>query len=507
VTPLIPFTTARRLAFALATFGSAVMLATASSALAGRSSIGGANFVATGHDMDFHCAVAGPEEVEQECKYLKIVVDKVRNGSSLPILALDQGNHNFFSGVQELTEALKNAGYTGAGEVVTVDPADTTAFDETAFVNGKGEPLYSAIITASDETCEGCDNNEEGENNINARAADFKAYFNAGGGILALAGAHRFETYYNFVPLKVGATAVEPPFTVTSEGEALGITNEEANCCVTHNSFTYPPPEPFVTLERDNAEKAETIAAFNVKITEQGFSTITTTLSGEGKSGEKITVEGGTAVTDSATLSGANAEQATGTVEYNVYSDPECKTLVAEAGSVSVSGGVVPSSNPETLAPGTYYWQASYSGDELNKPATSGCGEEVETVEAPKCSQIHGNGHWGPRGGPEGGNLGDKLSTNLGEKQELQTKEPAAGFHIHLTHLQSASCVAIAGGFEFSGTGSVEYNHEKHGYSASFAFAITGGHTYYTLVIEHEGSVIYALLDQQLRRGGTEHIS
>jgi hypothetical protein len=506
VAPLIPFTTACRLALALAALATGVTLTTASSAFAGRSSIGGADFVATGHDMDFHCAVATPAEVEQECKYLKIVVDKVRNGSSLPILALDQGNHNFFSGVLELTEALKKAGYTGAGEVITVNPANTTEFDETAFVNEKGEPLYSAIVTASDETCEGCDNNEEGESNINARAADFKAYFNAGGGILALAGAHRFETYYDFVPLKVGATAVEPPFTVTSEGEALGITNEEANCCVTHNSFTYPPPEPFVTLEKDNAEKAETIAAFNVQITEKGFSTITTTLSGEGRTGEKISVESGTAVTDSATLSGPNAERATGTVEYKIYSDAECKTLVAEAGSVSVSGGTVPSSSPETLAPGTYYWQASYSGDELNKPAASGCGEEVETVEGPKCTHIHGTGHWGARG-PEGGNLGDKLSTNLGEKQGLQTTAPAGGFHIGLTHLASASCVAIGGGFEFSGSGSVTYNHQKHGYTASFAFAVTGGRTYYTLIIEHEGSVIYTLLAQQLRRGGSEHIT
>jgi len=497
----MPFTTKRRFAFTLAAFGIVTMLATASSAFAS-----GANFIATGHDLDYHCSVAFETEVEQECKYLKIAVDKVRNGSTLPILALDQGNHNAFPGVVELPEALKNAGYTGVGEVVTVDPANATELNETAFVNGKGEPLYSAIITASDETCGGCDDNEEGENNINARAADFKAFFNAGGGILALSGAFRFETYYNFVPLKVGATAVSPPFTVTPEGEALGITSEEANCCATHNSFDYPPPEPFVTLEKDNAEKAETIAAFNVKITEQGFSTITTKLSGEGKEGEKITVESGTAVTDAANLSGEHAASATGTVEYKVYSDPECKTLVAEAGTVSVSGEAVPSSNAETLAPGTYYWQASYSGDELNKAAVSGCGEEVETVEGPKCSHVAGNGHWGPRGGPEGGNLGDNLSTELNAHQELQTTGPNDEFHMHLTHLASASCVAIAGGLEFSGTGSAKFDHQN-GYTASFAFAVTGGHTFYTLIIEKEGTVVYALIAQQLRRDGTEHIS
>jgi hypothetical protein len=487
-TGLIP-SAARRLALALGLLCATAMTAAASSAYAS-----GANFIATGHDMDFHCSVAGAEEIEQECKYFKIVVEKVRNGSTLPILALDQG--------RELPTALENIGFTKAGEVVTVNPANAKELEETAFVNGSGEPLYSIIITASDETCGGCDDNEEGEGNINARAADFKTFFNAGGGILALAGANRFETYYNFVPLKVGATAVSPPFEVTPEGESLGITNEEANCCVTHNSFNYPPPEPFVTLEKDNAGKAETIAAFNVKITEKGFSTITTTLSGGGKSGEKITVEGGTAVTDAATLTGEHVASATGTVEYKVYSDNECTKLVANAGSVEVSGPSAPSSNPETLAPGTYYWQASYSGDELNKPATSGCGEEVETVEGASCTRVYGRGHWG-----EGGNLGNNLSTNLAEGEHLATTTPNGEFHVYLDkhRLTSASCVAIEGGFEFSGTGPAVVNH-AHGYTVSFAFAKSGSDTFYTLIVEKEGVVVYALIHQKLKHGNHEHI-
>src|SRR6266404_5317095 len=90
----------------------------------------GANFVATGHDMDYHCGFGSTEE----CEYLKIVLDKVRAGSTLPILALDQGS--------EVPNALANAGFTGAGEVVTVNPADATAFNATAFVDGAGHPLY-----------------------------------------------------------------------------------------------------------------------------------------------------------------------------------------------------------------------------------------------------------------------------------------------------------------------------------------------------------------------------
>lgn len=189
----------------------------------------GGNFVATGHDMDYHCSGGETEE----CAYLKILVDKVRAGSTLPILAIDQGS--------EVANALSNAGYKGSGEVVTVSPLEATKFNEKLFVDGSNKPLYSAIITASDSTCGGCDDTPEGETNINARAAEFATYFNHGGGILALAGANNYETYYKFVPLSVGATVVSPPFTVTSEGTALGITTEMANCCATHNSFSIPP--------------------------------------------------------------------------------------------------------------------------------------------------------------------------------------------------------------------------------------------------------------------------
>jgi hypothetical protein len=245
--------------------GGLAVLAVAALAIAAPASASatGANFVATGHDMDYHCAEGTPEE----CQYLKIVVDKVRAGSTLPILAIDQGT--------ELPNALNDAGYAAAGEVVTVSPTEVAAFNATAFVGAGGEPLYSAIITASDESCGGCDDTAEGEANINARATDFATFFNHGGGILALAGADEFATYYNFVPITVGATVVSPPFTVTPEGAALGVTEVMANCCATHNSFTIPAA-PLVVLENDDAGKAETIAAFGATIGGSGFETAPT---------------------------------------------------------------------------------------------------------------------------------------------------------------------------------------------------------------------------------------
>src|SRR5215467_9817428 len=68
---------------------------------------------------------------------------------------------------------------------------------------------------------------------------------------------------------------------------------------------------------------------------------LATSLSGGGQSGTSISVPAGTNVTDAATLTGANAATATGTITYNVYSDSSCTNLV--------SGG-----NPENItAPGT----------------------------------------------------------------------------------------------------------------------------------------------------------
>lgn len=109
--------------------------------------------------------------------------------------------------------------------------------------------------------------------------------------------------------------------------------------------------------------------------------TVSTNLSGGGLSGATISVPDGTAVTDTASLSGTSAASAGGTVTYNVYSDANCTNLVQSAGTVNVTNGVVPTSSPVTLnSDGTYYWQANYSGDANNQFAVSSCGSEVETV-------------------------------------------------------------------------------------------------------------------------------
>jgi hypothetical protein len=110
---------------------------------------------------------------------------------------------------------------------------------------------------------------------------------------------------------------------------------------------------------------------------------VTNSLSGEEESGEEINVEEGAAVKDTAALHGEHASTATGTVKYKIYSDSECKDLVAEAGEVTVTSGSVPASSEETLPAGTYYWQAIYSGDSNNPAATSPCDSGVAVVTEP----------------------------------------------------------------------------------------------------------------------------
>ena len=127
----------------------------------------------------------------------------------------------------------------------------------------------------------------------------------------------------------------------------------------------------------------------NARIDEFGAggapSTISTSLSGGGQSGMSISVPENTAVTDASTLSGTNASTATGTVSYSVYSNSGCTTAVSTGTAQSITTpGTLPASSAVTLStPGTYYWQASYSGDSANAASMSACGSEVETVTTP----------------------------------------------------------------------------------------------------------------------------
>ena len=76
-----------------------------------------------------------------------------------------------------------------------------------------------------------------------------------------------------------------------------------------------------------------------------------------------------------------NSNTATGTVSYRVYTDENCTTLFANAGTKTVTNGQVPNSDPVIFnQAGTYFWKASYSGDGQHNAASSSCDDEVLTV-------------------------------------------------------------------------------------------------------------------------------
>ena len=211
----------------------------------------------------------------------------MRNGSTLPVLALDHR--------AEVASALTNAYPDGSVPAVrVVDPRG--GFANLPLVAADGSPLYSAIIVASDWTCGGCDNNDNGYSHgppypygtgtpgpyatgspgpygsggstpdsdaINARTHDIARFFNAGGGILAFAGAENRGVFYSFLPIPVTAPPVTPPFRLNGLGLALGLwEGVDDNCCATHNSFQIPDAaSPLKVVERDAAGLAETLAA------------------------------------------------------------------------------------------------------------------------------------------------------------------------------------------------------------------------------------------------------
>jgi hypothetical protein len=120
--------------------------------------------------------------------------------------------------------------------------------------------------------------------------------------------------------------------------------------------------------------------------------TLTTAQTSGTTTGASIEISAGTVgENDKATVSGANASTAVGTVNYGLYSSSSCASAKVFSGSATVSGGVsAPLAISTPLAPGVYYWQASYSGDAHNLPSTSTCGSEVLTVTP--AATIEGKG-------------------------------------------------------------------------------------------------------------------
>jgi hypothetical protein len=136
--------------------------------------------------------------------------------------------------------------------------------------------------------------------------------------------------------------------------------------------------------------------------------TVATVLTGGGQTGTHITVPPNTPVSDNATVVAPGGQPVTGRLSYEVYSDPSCApfTQIKGAGG-GLTTGAGPASAALSLPAGTYYFQASYSGNGILGAAVSPCGSEVLTVPAatppppPPSSQFIpvGNPQFNPKTG------------------------------------------------------------------------------------------------------------
>jgi hypothetical protein len=219
------------------------LMVLAPSAFAGR-------LIATGHDADSHCS--GYDNSGQ-CHFIATAVNFVRGNSNRPLLLID------CSPGSRVQIALNNAGLGGiAGNTVICPSANPAGFAATALSTSN----FSAMIVGSS----GDQISVADSNALNARSQDVANFFNAGGGIFALAGDINGDDpgdpYYQFVPIGIGGKSVTSPFRLTPEGQALGFhdsvngigTNDDINCCPTHNSFQEPAPGSALQVaERDSA--------------------------------------------------------------------------------------------------------------------------------------------------------------------------------------------------------------------------------------------------------------
>ena len=141
----------------------------------------------------------------------------------------------------------------------------------------------------------------------------------------------------------------------------------------------------------------------------------------------------GDSVHDSATIIGATSD-AGGTISYAVYSDNECSNLVADLTPEdnTVVNGVAPDSLSHTFnSAGTFYFQATYSGDNNNSgPVSSECtseklvinGADIKIVKTADAAQVSVGSSIGftltvyndGNGDAHGVKLSDTLPTNPG---------------------------------------------------------------------------------------------
>jgi hypothetical protein len=196
---------------------------------------------------------------------------------------------------------------------------------------------------------------------------------------------------------------------------------------------------------------------------------LTSTLSSSSTSGPSITVTEGPRVRDTATLTGPNAASAHGRVTYTLYSDSACTQEIGGRGGSGVDFGSINPSQGARLPAGTYYWQASYSGDARDLPSVSACAAETVVPFIPwECSAMAGREH--DFGEPDYDRGVFSVSTNLSARHRFAMRWEGTE-HVRLLRLQSASCWIKMHGAVFHGTGTAAFDGVR-GYLLRFTIVV-----------------------------------
>ncbi len=190
------------------------------------------------------------------------------------------------------------------------------------------------------------------------------------------------------------ASPTNPTGTVTfSNGGAAGsfspttctLTNSGTNAATCVTSASYTPSSVETGTQSiagmyggDSTHASSTSTTFTLTVTKA--SPVVVTVIKDSTNTAVTSVTAGDAVHDTATMTGGF--QPGGTVTYTLFSNGACTGTSTTISSVTVTAGVVPDSMqtmPST--PGSYSFNATYSGDTNNNRATSAC--EPLTVNPP----------------------------------------------------------------------------------------------------------------------------
>ncbi|MES2007138.1 MAG: hypothetical protein V4436_03445 [Patescibacteria group bacterium] len=167
-------------------------------------------------------------------------------------------------------------------------------------------------------------------------------------------------------------------------------------------------------------------------------------------------VSAGATVHDSATISGATPT-AGGSIQYIVYSDDACSIAFIGAGVKTVTNGIAPDSDGVTFnVPGTYNWQAVYSGDAANNAATSTCQTEtlvVNRLSSSVTTDVHDANHGVILSAPIGATVHDKATVTGSGPTPTGTVSFSLYGNPSCTGATTTETVALAAGVaETSGT-------------------------------------------------------